>query len=759
MPANPGPVSVAPESIPPSGAPGSAPDVGDLSGVRLPIVRILQLKTGRVRLIAIYDDHIVMGVCGRNYAISERMLTVEGEEELTALASDVRSLDFSDVSGIRIHPGAMFYHFVLLARSGRSLRFSLPKDQSGHVDQFLRAKLGDRVPFHRLWAGRTTSVLVILLGLAGGLAALNFLNLDERALAWLTGLASLAVTVAGLWLLFGPGSASPQAVPKKAAFPARHAVVVAKPPLRSKPLGWTLKLLGLAYWFVLYSPLTDPLRDWLNSQMDAQPQSYIWTALWFPAPLLIFTGYRLCQRRYVPKQNGDPRKPILFLRPFQDDEHTSLQPIGFTAKATGIRSLSVKLRGGRTDVFDLLWSAHPIRVLRMIADYGSGSSEESIARFFERHGPVIAIGKPGEHLASPGAARMYLNDANWQEAILCEMERAQAVVIQPAPSEGVRWELNHIREKISPCRVLLCLVGYWNNPEGYEELSTVVAGTLRVDLPRAVPYLQRPAFVYFDETWTPHVQELSYKDPVLWPVTFDAADLKYSLGSFVGGMQGGSHQPARPARWIGGPKNWIASLVAMALAMILLIVPNAVVVLSGQAIKMAAGGESIFSSLRRQTPQTVADSPKITLHGRAVAYQVQIPEAMVELKPDNAMIEYWRRTPDRRFDVQVITDKQPEDLSNMPQARLRANQEGTATAQLDASRQFELDGVNWIEGQITVTLKEGIKVREIVRGTSTPHGTVLVIAHIVQSPDSDAVYQKLADEFLQSFRFADATPK
>ena len=590
---------------------------------------------------------------------------------------------------------------------------------------------------------------------------MNLVALDQRVFGAFVGLLAVAVTVVGLWLLAGRGlpwthSAGDQTPAQPAP---RHPLAIAKPPLRSKPLGWTLKLLGLAYWFILFSPLTDPLRNWLNAQMDAQPQGYIWTMLWFPAPLLIFTGYRLCQRRYVPKQGGDARKPILFLRPFQDDEHTSLQPIGLTAQATGVRSQSVHSRSGQTDIFNLLWSAHPIRVLRMIADYGVGSSEESIARFFERHGPVIAIGKPGEHLASPGAARMYLDDASWQDAILREMERAQAVVIQPAPSEGVRWELSTIREKVDPSRVLLCLISYWNNPEYYEELSSVVAGTLRVDLPRVIPYLKRPAFIYFDDGWNPHVQELSYKDPLLWPVTSDAADLKYSLAPFVGGMQGSGHQPARPARWIGGPASWAASLAAMALGLILLIVPNALVVLSGQAIKMVAGGQSIFASLAPNSPQSVARSPKVSLHGNAVGYQIEMPQAMSSLKPDNAMIEHWLRSPDNRFEVQIIADNQPEDLSTLPQGRLKANSVETVTARLDSQRQFEQAGANWIEAIITVTVKDGTSVREIARGTSTPHGTVLIIMHIVESPDSNAVYQKVADESLQSFRFGDTTGK
>ena len=60
----------------------SAPNTGDHAAIRLPIVRLLQSRTGRTRLVAIYDDHLVVGVCRRTYAISEPMLKAEGEAEL-----------------------------------------------------------------------------------------------------------------------------------------------------------------------------------------------------------------------------------------------------------------------------------------------------------------------------------------------------------------------------------------------------------------------------------------------------------------------------------------------------------------------------------------------------------------------------------------------------------------------------------------------------------------------------------------------------
>jgi len=739
---------------------GSTCAIPDRSEFRLPIVRLLPKRTGRPRLLAIYDDHLLIGICRRKFSISESMFALDGEAALTAGLKRVRRISFSDVRKLALHQGVAAHYYTLTMRQGRSLHFSLSKFQAGHVTQLLYEKLADQTPFRRLWTSRLMGALVTLIGTGAGLAALHVVDLNQGTWNPLLALAALAMTVAGLWLMFTPGAPwkQPTASVTGPQHPARHAVLVAKPPLRSKTLGWTLKFVGLAYWFVLYSPLTDPFRDWLNSQTDSGAQGYVWTILWFPAPLLIFTGYRLCQRRYVPKQGGDSRQPILFLRPFQDDEHTSLQPSGLTAQATGIRSRSALIRDGKTDTFDLLWSAHPMRVMRMIADYGAGSSEESIARYFEKHGPVIAIGKPGEHLASPGAARMYLNDATWQDAILTELERAQAVVIQPAPSEGVHWELSTVREKVAPTRVLLCLISYWNNPEYYEELCSVVAETLHVDLPRSIPYLKRPAFVYFDEQWNPHVQELSYKNPMLWPVTQDGADLHYSLAPFISGMQGSGHQPARPPRWIGGPSSWVASIAAIALGIILLVVPHLLVAFSGEMIKLATGGK-LSASHGASSLRDVTNSAKITLHGIAVPYQIQLPQSMVTVKPPNAQTEYWRTNSDDTLQIQIIADKQTEDLSTFQQQRLQAYKQEEATAHVDSQRTFVQNGISWMETRLNVTLKAGIQIREIDRATAGPQGTVLIITQIVGSSDSDSAYMAIADDAFQSFHFdAPATP-
>src|SRR6202035_2260870 len=104
---------------------------------------------------------------------------------------------------------------------------------------------------------------------------------------------------------------------------------------------------------------------------------------------------------------------------------------------TGIRrDLSNSLQmsrgdnGARVSLTNLVIMSNPALLCRMILNYGVGSAEESVVRFFESYGTVVAIGKPGEGLATPGAARLYLSDDRWQDAVRSELYKAQVVLMQ-----------------------------------------------------------------------------------------------------------------------------------------------------------------------------------------------------------------------------------------------------------------------------------------------------------------------------------------
>src|SRR5574339_970358 len=102
-------------------------------------------------------------------------------------------------------------------------------------------------------------------------------------------------------------------------------------------------------------------------------------------------GRRLRQRDALSVIAEDPRPPVLFLRSFDDD-----------------------------DVHDL--TSRTGRV-------GLHRTEDNLCHALRRLGPVVAIGRPGERLPEVGAARLYVSDRTWQDAVRFFLEKARAVVI------------------------------------------------------------------------------------------------------------------------------------------------------------------------------------------------------------------------------------------------------------------------------------------------------------------------------------------
>jgi general secretion pathway protein G len=110
----------------------------------------------------------------------------------------------------------------------------------------------------------------------------------------------------------------------------------------------------------------------------------------------------------------DSRPPILFLRSFGDDQ--------------------VKLRGGARGVFHRLLSLGEPR-----PRFDHLLFEEATPI-----GPVVAIGMPGRP-APFGAARAFVNENQWKEAVADIAGAAHAIVVVLDDTDGVLWELAHIR--------------------------------------------------------------------------------------------------------------------------------------------------------------------------------------------------------------------------------------------------------------------------------------------------------------------------
>lgn len=119
------------------------------------------------------------------------------------------------------------------------------------------------------------------------------------------------------------------------------------------------------------------------------------------------------------------REPVLYLRPFAEDAR----------EGTGLSS-----------IFD-----------PPSEDHTSSSLEEQLSNAVERIGPLIAIGKPGEQMPTPGAVRLYAGN-EWQLTVLSWMAQARLVILRPGDSPGVSWEIDAALSTVRPEKLLLLVV-------------------------------------------------------------------------------------------------------------------------------------------------------------------------------------------------------------------------------------------------------------------------------------------------------------
>ncbi len=168
----------------------------------------------------------------------------------------------------------------------------------------------------------------------------------------------------------------------------------------------------------------------------------------------------------------DRRPPVIFLRPFSEDErihHKS--PVGAHLGAEVPTSKSER----------------------------KATAEPKIGRTLRSIGPFVAVGKPGERLAPFGAARLYLDDHEWQDIVAFLIVHAMAVVLQPDDSPGAVWELKAAVQHVDPRRILMLVPNSGLRPLGFVRIRWLTGQVLPVPLPEDVAC---DAFM-FDEHWVP----------------------------------------------------------------------------------------------------------------------------------------------------------------------------------------------------------------------------------------------------------------
>ncbi|MFE0514177.1 hypothetical protein [Streptomyces sp. NPDC058964] len=83
------------------------------------------------------------------------------------------------------------------------------------------------------------------------------------------------------------------------------------------------------------------------------------------------------------------------------------------------------------------------------------TQEEALVRRFQHLGRIVAIGRPGEDLPLPGAARAYLPLNDWQDTVSDLIASAHVVLLSAGPGAGTVWEFTEAVRLLPPTRLLL----------------------------------------------------------------------------------------------------------------------------------------------------------------------------------------------------------------------------------------------------------------------------------------------------------------
>lgn len=165
----------------------------------------------------------------------------------------------------------------------------------------------------------------------------------------------------------------------------------------------------------------------------------------------------------------DPRPPLLFLRSFKEEARKVHDaPVG--EREGGVRADSHSWTAGR---------------------------ERELAAALNRVGPFVAIGRPGEPLATLGASRVYLGDKDWRRFVESMVPLSAAIVLQPEFTPGTLWEVGFVVKSVDLRRLLLVVPDPSLRPFRFERVRKLIEETFGVALPPADQCPPCEAF-YFD---------------------------------------------------------------------------------------------------------------------------------------------------------------------------------------------------------------------------------------------------------------------
>jgi hypothetical protein len=186
---------------------------------------------------------------------------------------------------------------------------------------------------------------------------------------------------------------------------------------------------GLALWlFVLF--IKQPVSEAYESAVEVVPALVLMSAAAYFVRALGRRGRQHAALDANAALLNDRRRPILYLRSFQDD------PYLMDHEWDSV----MRTRYGRAERL-----RRPSPIATMFT--GGGRLEEGLARVVAPIGPLVAIGAPDEPLPQLGASRAYFTNDTWQSAIIDWVDTAQLIIKVAGPTQWIRWEFDTILDR------------------------------------------------------------------------------------------------------------------------------------------------------------------------------------------------------------------------------------------------------------------------------------------------------------------------
>jgi hypothetical protein len=667
---------------------------GVATGLPWPIVRVHRHRFGSRDIIQLRPNGI--SLTSTRTPLTEEMLARDegGRPDPSWVHIPAESIREVRIRRAGFITAALWWNrFTVETVRGVRHTFRVPDREVPHVTEALRQIAGDRFkerPSRGLSGGEIAMILVALASITL-LALAWFYSLPECTFVGLMVL--VFVALAALVLArdkrnsqFQPGG-SPRKKPRR-----RRGT--GKQPFRSQILGWSIKAIGLCYIIAMivcvsrYQLFSEGLKNW----------QYAWV-LYLPGIGALILGSRLCLRTFDPRRHPDPRPPVLFLRAFDDDGKKTFQPTGILAQLHGIFRYAQILK--LTFVFII----HPTKLMKLFLNADTYSTEELLAKVFRPCGPLVAIGRPGEILATSGAERMYVPDEKWQQVVLDYLGKSQAVILQPAQTEGVRWEIEKVFSLVPRHKILLSMLNFKDRPNLYEEFRSWMKQEHKVALPLALPFQDTPACIYFEADGTVRAQPICYRSPLLWSFIGNAVHVRKTFDPFIRGLHGGRRElPEHPRKSPLQAAFSIPLAVGTVFGFGALLGLIQVIVLPHARIATDIAGDRF----REVMPAVALKSAELTAYrGRAIPYEFRLDSEwkLAPIPTDAKDTEYLfdYRGGLGKLEVISIKDVRFNDLysDSFPMGNRRAletrvrQQVPGATVELTGSHWVEINGRQW----------------------------------------------------------------